>query len=417
MPQSLRLIRSFLLLSCATVTAVVLAIFVSYQLHTERLTEDILLQQARALFDEMILTRQWVSEHGGAYVKVKPGVDPDPFLTRIPGLQVNITDQRGQHYTLRNPGLVVSGISRLAEQKGSFKLHVASLKPVNAKDNSPDPFETEALIAFEQGAKEMSAVEKTASGEVYRYMAPLYFRQECTNCHRSQGYQEGDIRGGISVTIPMDLVNQRLAENRRFTILAALLVVALLAGFLAFQSNRCLSRVQEAQAQLVAMATLDSLTGLLNRRTVYERLEEEIAKHRRFKSPLSCLLLDIDHFKSVNDSHGHLAGDAVLTAIAETLKDHSRCYDIISRYGGEEFLIILPTTDLTAATTVAEKLRQRVAALRTPFADNTIQVTVSIGVAELINGEEQADDLVGRADRALYQAKGNGRNRVITTPA
>jgi diguanylate cyclase (GGDEF)-like protein len=417
MPQSLRLIRSFLLLSSTAVATVVLATFVSYHLHTERLTEEILLQQARALFDEVIVIRQWVSEHGGVYVKVKPGIDPNPFLTTIPGLKVNITDQEGQLYTLRNPGLVVSGISRLAEKKGDFRLHVASLKPLNAKNNSPDAFERQALLAFEQGTRESYATEKTASGEIYRYMAPLYFRQECNNCHRSQGYREGDIRGGISVTIPMDFVNARLMENRRFTILAALLVVALLAGFLAFLSTRYISRMQEAQAQLVAMATLDSLTGLLNRRTVYERLEGEIAKHRRFKTPLSCLLLDIDHFKAINDSHGHLAGDAVLTAIAENLKNHSRRYDIISRYGGEEFLIILPGTDLAAAMTVAEKLRQHIADLRTSFAGATLQVTVSIGAAELINGKEEADDLVGRADRALYQAKGSGRNQVVTTAA
>ena len=96
MPQSLRLIRSFLVLSCTAVAAVVLATFVSYHLRTERLTKEILLQQARALFDEVIITHQWVSEHGGVYVKVKPGIDPNPFLTTLPGLAVNITDQEGQ---------------------------------------------------------------------------------------------------------------------------------------------------------------------------------------------------------------------------------------------------------------------------------------------------------------------------------
>ncbi|MEW6500248.1 MAG: diguanylate cyclase [Thermodesulfobacteriota bacterium] len=417
MPQSLKLIRSFLLLSCATMAAVVVAIFVSYHLRAERLTEDILLQQARALFDEMILTRQWVSEHGGVYVRARAGVDPDPFLTTIPGLKVNITDEEGQLYTLRNPGLVVSGISRLAEKQGQFRLHVASLRPVNARDNSPDPFERQALLSFERGAKEAHTMEETPGGEVYRYMAPLYFRQECNSCHRGQGYREGDIRGGISVTIPMAFVNAGLAENRRYTMFTAFLVVALLTGFLFFQSNRYLNRIKETQLQLVALATLDSLTGLLNRRSVYERLEEEIAKHRRFKGPLSCLMLDIDHFKDVNDSHGHLAGDAVLVAIAENLKAHSRKYDIISRYGGEEFLIILPATDLEAAVTVAEKLRQRIADLRVPHAETTLQVTVSLGVAELATTEEEADSLVGRADSALYRAKSGGRNRLATDPA
>lgn len=418
MPQSLKLIRSFLLLSCATVAVVVLTLFVSYHLRTERLTQDIMLQHARALFEEMILTRQWVSEHGGAYVKVKPGVAPNPFLATIPDLKVNITDQDGQLYTLRNPGLVFSGVSQLAEKNGSFKLHVASLNPVNPASNSPDAFETEALIAFEQGEKEAHVVEQDTAGPVYRYMAPLYYQVQCNNCHGSLNYAEGDIRGGISVTIPMDFINARLADSRRFSLLSTLLVMGVLFAILFFQSRRFMSRMSEVQTRLMELATSDSLTGLLNRRTVYELLEDEIAKYRRFASPpLACLLLDIDDFKVINDSYGHQAGDAVLAAIATAMKNHSRRYDIISRYGGEEFLVILPGTDLTAATTVGEKLRQHLAELAIPFEKHRLQVTVSIGAAQLAAGETTTDSLIGRADAALYQAKRHGKNQVRANPA
>ena len=417
MPQSLKFIRSFLLLACATVAIVVPGIFVSNHIRTEQLSRDILHQYARALFDEVILTRQWVAEHGGAYVRVKPGVAPNPFLTMVPGLKVNIADQDGHLYTLRNPGLVVSGISQLAEKSGRFRLHAASLNPLNPRNNSPDPFERAALLSFEQGATEAAAVEETPTGQVYRYMAPLLCEAECTNCHRQQNSRPGEIRGGISVTIPMHFVNEKLAENQRFAILSALLVFGLLATFLYIQSQRCLDRVRDAQAQLMEMATRDSLTGLLNRRTVYERLAGEIAKHRRFATPLSCLLLDLDNFKEINDSHGHLAGDAVLAAVAAMLKDSSRQYDILSRYGGEEFLLLLPGSDLAAAALAGEKLRQQLAGLAIPFEGKQLRVTVSIGAAQLSNLDQEADALIGRADAALYLAKRAGKDRVVTHPA
>ena len=392
MSQSLKLIRSFLLLSCVATAAVVVAIFVSYQFRTERLTEDILLQQARALFTEMVLNRQGLPAPGAVHAA---------------------------SHTPREPAsrfLAASTNSGLAEKKGGLKLHLATLTPVANQASAPDPFERQALLAFANGAKEAHVIENTASGEVYRYMAPLCLRPDCRNCPDSQGCENKDVRSGVSITIPMASLSAGLAENRRVALLNALLVVALLSGFLFFQSTRCMRRMEAAQAHLTTMATLDSLTGLLNRRTVYERLEEEIAKHRRFKTPLSCLLLDIDHFKEVNDSYGHLAGDAVLVALAENLKSHSRRYDIISRYGGEEFLIILPVTDLAAAVAVAEKLRQQIADFRVSFADTTLQVTVSIGVAQFL-AAEQADDLVGRADTALYQAKRDSRNRVVAFAA
>jgi len=408
-------VKKFLALAVVVITAVVGVVFVSFHLRTERLTENILLQQGRALFDQLILTRGWVSQHEGVYVKVRPGVDPNPFLLTLPNLKVNLNDEDGTQYTLMNPGLVIRGISELAEKSGQFRFHVASLTPVNKKTNTPDPFERKALEAFAAGSqKEAYTVEQTEHGFFYRYMAPLIFEEKCNRCHASEKLTVGDIRGGISVSIPMEMVNKKLKDNRAYTLTSALIILGVLFTFLFVLARKFIDKLSAVQEQLVLMATIDDLTKLFNRKVALQRLEEEIAKHLRLKSPLSCLMLDIDHFKSINDRHGHQAGDAVLQEIAGILQDSSRKYDIVCRYGGEEFMIVLPSTDFESARTVAEKIRGIVSKSRVVYNKELIKTTVSIGVAQLrTDGEEGADGLIKRADDALYEAKNAGRDRVI----
>ena len=150
------------------------------------------------------------------------------------------------------------------------------------------------------------------------------------------------------------------------------------------------------------LATTDGLTGLLNRRTFNSELEKRVREAQRYRRPLSLLLLDIDHFKKVNDTHGHPAGDAVLRGVAQVAAKQARETDIVARYGGEEMALILPETDAEGAARIAERIRQAVAASK----HEGLQVTVSIGVATGF------DDLVEHADKALYRAKQSGRNRV-----
>lgn len=406
-------VKKFLLLATVTITAVVVTVFIRFHIRTTELTKDILLQQGRALFSELIMTRRWVSGHGGVFVKVKPGVDPNPFLTTLPDLKVNITDEEGVRYTLRNPGLVVRGISELAEESGQFRFHVSSLDPINTQTNTPDSFERSALEDFEKGKKEAFAIEQSPQGEFYRYMAPLVFENRCNQCHASQKLKVGDIRGGISVSIPMAKVNQKLKRNRTSTITSAAAVVGVLFVFLFVLSRKFVGELNRAQAKLIRIATTDGLTKLYNRKFAIDRLEEEISQHQRLKSNLSCLLIDIDYFKSINDKYGHQAGDAVLVALAATMRKFFRKYDIISRYGGEEFMIILPSTDLEVAVCVAERMRQKIAEQIVEFKGESIMATASIGVAQMLT--PNSDDLISDTDAALYKAKNTGRNRVVAS--
>lgn len=159
-------------------------------------------------------------------------------------------------------------------------------------------------------------------------------------------------------------------------------------------------------------ARTDELTGLANRRELMRRLEEEIGRARRYDSPMSLAILDLDRFKEINDSLGHQAGDRVLSRVGELLDEETRAPDMAGRYGGEEFALVLPETGREAAERLAERVREKIAELTFGTDDETYGITCSLGVARLRESEGM-DDLVKRADAALYRAKEQGRNRVV----
>lgn len=175
------------------------------------------------------------------------------------------------------------------------------------------------------------------------------------------------------------------------------------------------TRLQQAMAdkeKLEKLATFDSLTGLYNRRAILGKLRELINLANRYKDDFSLIMLDIDHFKKVNDRYGHLTGDEVLEEIATLIRRNIRDTDIVGRYGGEEFIIILPKTTLSSAWVVAERIRSIIekAELK-DSAGNVFAITVSQGLAGW-ERDEDAASLISRADEALYKAKEKGRNRV-----
>jgi diguanylate cyclase (GGDEF)-like protein len=169
-------------------------------------------------------------------------------------------------------------------------------------------------------------------------------------------------------------------------------------------------------AQLVTAARVDSKTGLLNATTWQRESELEVARAERTRTPLAIAIADIDHFKAVNDRHGHLAGDAALSLISATMSALLRDYDLLGRFGGEEFAICLPHTDPEEAYQVAERLRQKISMISSQMPGSqlpAVQITISIGVASLESAHRTLDELIAAADAALYRAKASGRNCVI----
>ena len=175
-------------------------------------------------------------------------------------------------------------------------------------------------------------------------------------------------------------------------------------------------------ARLFDSATFEGLTGLYRREAVLEILDREWSRAARYERPLAIAVADLDRFKEINDRHGHLAGDLVLQRVAAEIKTQLRETDFLGRFGGEEFLIVLPETSLEGARTFAEKVRQRLEALAIPLDDGAIlRVTTSIGIAsrEEVGGQGRARSraLIAAADEALYAAKHRGRNRVEAAAA
>jgi diguanylate cyclase (GGDEF)-like protein len=168
------------------------------------------------------------------------------------------------------------------------------------------------------------------------------------------------------------------------------------------------SELASKNAVLETLSVTDELTGLFNRMKLDRSLRHEMERALRYKTPFSVILMDIDHFKNINDTLGHQGGDMVLQRIAATLRDNVREVDIVGRWGGEEFLVICPNTELRGAALAAENLRFKIGKMSV---GNAPSPTACFGVAEYVAGDDEAS-LLHKADRALYRAKDNGRNRV-----
>jgi diguanylate cyclase (GGDEF)-like protein len=166
-------------------------------------------------------------------------------------------------------------------------------------------------------------------------------------------------------------------------------------------------------AQAHEVSNIDALTFLPNRRKIIVSLQEEVIRSNRYGTPLSISILDIDHFKKINDTYGHTTGDEALRNLAARLREQIRHPDIIGRYGGEEFLIVLPNSEAEAAAEQASRLCQHVRTMEVESNDQTLSVTISVGVAQYRIGQENWEQFLNRADAALYQAKDEGRDRWV----
>jgi len=171
--------------------------------------------------------------------------------------------------------------------------------------------------------------------------------------------------------------------------------------------------MKQAQIQMAEMSTRDELTGLYNRRYFIESLEREVARAKRYKRNLGFCMTDLDKFKDINDTYGHLAGDMVLSTIGRMFEAHFRRGDLICRYGGEEFAVILPDTSLKSAMNICERLRKKVSSHRFKYNSSDFSISISTGIALYNNLVHRSPvELVSAADQALYQAKKEGRNSV-----
>lgn len=368
--------------------------------------------KAGSIFNSIVLTRKWNAMYGGVFVEKKEGIKSNPYLKNP-----DIETVDGKIYTKKNPALMTREISEIAEKEGAFKFHITSLKLVNP-NNLPDEFEKQSLQSFENGVTEAFIKENIGGVPYYRYMAPLHVDETCLKCHDDKGYKVGDIRGGISVKFSISEAEQELKRSKTITIALFIATMVLLTWLIIRLVFKLYKRLSEVEQKLKELLNTDALTGLSNRRSVVGGLYEEVERARRYKRDLCCIMIDIDYFKKLNDTYGHQAGDEVLRVMGEIMKSISRSSDLTGRYGGEEFIVLLPETDMDGAIAAAEKMRSEVENTEIAITDDkTVRITASFGVSRLCTEddmplEKKAAELVGRADKALYKAKAEGRNRV-----
>lgn len=310
-----------------------------------------------------------------------------------------------------------------------FKL--ASENPRNPI-NTADALERDLLRRMNADGLKGHQEVRRSEGRTFLYLAVPIERSTpgCLKCHGDPkdapaelielygdkaGFHEraDNIRALISIRVPLDgmLAEARSVANTlglvTFVVMSA--IYALIALFVVRISAQQV-KIERQNADLSRLSVTDALTGIYNRLGLTRRLEESASLARRHVQHLALLMLDLDHFKAINDKYGHLVGDAVLKRFAEVIHGSIRSSDVFGRWGGEEFMVISPLLSLGEAQRLAEKLRLAVAQAELP---QGIHLTCSLGVTEYRSGEDEAS-FVERADQALYAAKEQGRNRIVT---
>ncbi len=283
--------------------------------------------------------------------------------------------------------------------------------------HAPDAWEREQMQRAGNSTAPAWRHQVGPEGRELHWLQPLVARKSCLGCHASHGFKDGQVAGAVVVKMPLGRVEAQRRTDVAVVVLGAVLALALLIGLIHLVIGGMARELEDAEGRLRALAVTDVLTGLWNRRHMVERLEQEFLRARRVGSSLATLMIDVDHFKAVNDRYGHAVGDQVLREISRRLRDGARGYDLVGRLGGEEFVVVLPEAEIAGAAQVAERVRQAVAGLPLECGTLSLHVTVSLGVAALRDSDDRVEAVLGRADAALYRAKAAGRNRVVVDEA
>jgi len=428
--------------------------------------ERTLLKQSRTLLEQIRVTRRWNAEHGRLYADLKPGEKPNPYLSEVgpaegakSSIEAEIQDQKGRKLGFINPALMTRELSEESYLHTNIRFHLTSLLLINP-NNIADGFEKNALQVFEHGVKYRVQYTDLDGKPYFRYMEPLYIEKACLECHGFQGYKVGDVRGGISISIPMSDELAIYRQNWIITFVIGSIAYLLIVSILVLAIRRIVGRpisalvdmasrigaddfsasvlpihddelgrlartiiaadkkIREQHEELEGLASraeeksrIDALTQTHNRHHLYLEAPKLFAQAQRRNMPICTLLIDSDHFKKINDTYGHKVGDDALKLLANTIRPEIRIYDLFIRYGGEEFLIILPDTPTATGMQIAERIRRSIENTPMRLADEKfINLTVSIGLH--CSMAKTLDQAIIHADEALYKAKNSGRNRV-----
>jgi signal transduction histidine kinase len=243
-------VQMYFLVGGAFLLLVFLSAILGMTIRQEKLILSQIHSSAEAMFDNIVLTRRWNANYGGVYVLKRPGVESNPYLEN-PDIQT--TD--GKVYTKKNPALMTREISKYAQEIGRFAYHITSLKLMNP-GNAPEDWERKALLSFEQGTPEITQIANINGKKAYQFMRPLRYESGCVACHAKQGYKLGQVRGGISVTLPFNQTASLLNMNRKAMIALAIAVSLVLGFVLYFFVWRLMNQLSRQNVQLVELNEL-----------------------------------------------------------------------------------------------------------------------------------------------------------------
>jgi diguanylate cyclase (GGDEF)-like protein/PAS domain S-box-containing protein len=326
-----------------------------------------------------------------------PGLDPTPFTFTLTGVIYAYTLYRyrlfdlvpvSRHTLLEN---MIEGVLVLDNDQRIADINSAALRLLGLSSDSCIGADAPVLLGNWPQLLQYCDSLSEARGEVHILGRDLDVR--AVPLHESSRRRHG------LLLVLRDITNHRMAEDRLRDANARL------------QAH--VAEIEALQVKLQEQAIRDSLTGLFNRRYLEETLQRELARAFRSGRPLGIVMIDIDHFKDLNDTHGHRAGDVALQALGQLLAANTRGGDVACRYGGEEFVLALPGATLEVAHERAEHLRRAVEAMRVDFAGATLSLTISAGIAAYPVHGERVDQVLDNADQALYQAKNAGRNHCV----
>lgn len=394
--------RHYMISICLVIALLLSGLFLGMSIRTKSLIMDELLASARAKFEMVLAMRIWNANYGGVYVEKRGDVQTNPY---VKDADVEVKD--GRVFTLRNPAMMTREVSEILGAEGDFAFHITSKKLINPS-NEPSEFELRALDNFESGAKEYHQVLEQNGRMYFNFMGPLYIAESCLKCHSHQGYSVGDVRGGISVKFNMDEAYKKMRFNTWLVFLFSATTLVLFIGIFWLLTTKLMARLTEARRKIEEIATVDDLTKVHNRRYVNAMLAAEVERSKRLSKNLCGILIDIDNFKLINDSHGHSLGDEVLKEVALRVSSVIRGYDVFARYGGEEFVALFPETSIDEARKLAERILGDISG--SPIQGLT--VTVSIGLCSMDVECESQEGFLQRMDTLMYKAKSEGKNRV-----
>ena len=369
---------------------------------------NVIIQQiGRSSIERDKLYRLWNARHGGVYVPVTEKSQPNKYLTPEITPQRDLTISPDLTLTMVNPAYMTRQVYELALQNNAISGHITSRSPINPI-NRADAWEEKALNAVEQGAMEYSETIIMDGQEYLRMLQPLWTEKACLKCHAFQGYKEGDLRGGISVSLPLAIFydHGRIEHHAVYAIHFVIWAIGLMGislGYIALA--RMEAARKKAEQQIINLAHFDNLTGLVNRHLFQDRMTQALTMTNRQKKKLVLLYIDLDRFKAINDIYGHEAGDTVLQEVAGRLVASVRESDTVARVGGDEFVVVLQgIQDKQEAAPVAQKI---LSTMHHPFLvkGREHSIGASIGISCFPDDGENIDTLMKKADAAMYLVK------------